>query len=147
MDPPFLETRMDAGRPGGPLLMNRKPENSSGHWWHRAAFMLCPLRLGGYSTLLHARQPRFESVEVVAEMTTRRWTPEEQAMLPLAVQLLQAAVDGFETSGPAPQQSELACEHCSAVLFQPVTLGDGRTVCKPCVRKVAGRLNGEAGTT
>ena len=64
-------------------------------------------------------------------------------MLPLAVQLLQAAVDGFDSSGPAPQQSELACEHCSAVLFQPVTLGDGRTVCKPCVRKVASRLNGE----
>ena len=79
---------------------------------------------------------------MAASVTVRRWTPEGSAA-PSCGAALQAAVDGFKISRPAPQPSELACEQCSAVLFQPITLGDGRTVCKPCVRKVQKRLDGE----
>ena len=30
---------------------------------------------------------------------------------------------------------DLACAHCHAIVHLPVTLGDGVTVCKPCVAK------------
>ena len=37
MSLPFLEARTDAGRPGGPLLMKRKPCHCSGRRWRISA--------------------------------------------------------------------------------------------------------------
>ena len=52
-------------------------------------------------------------------------------------QLLAAARAGIDALDAQPvDRFDLSCEQCSAVLFAPTTLGDGRTVCGPCVAKV-----------
>ena len=34
------------------------------------------------------------------------------------------------------QGADLTCGHCLSILYEPTTLGDGSTVCRPCVSKL-----------
>ena len=41
-----------------------------------------------------------------------------------------------------PAAFDLQCPHCKSIMFQPVTLGDGRSYCKPCVAKLGDKVPG-----
>ena len=47
-----------------------------------------------------------------------------------------------EVEGGRTKKFDLVCPHCNSIVYQPVTLGDGRTYCKPCVEKLRGNVPG-----
>ena len=62
-------------------------------------------------------------------------------------QAQEAKVHEEPASAPSSGLGDLTCRHCLAVLFEPTTLGNGLTVCSPCVKKVkaAGDDDGREG--
>lgn len=47
-----------------------------------------------------------------------------------------------DVEGGRTKKFDLVCPHCNSIVYQPVTLGNGRTYCKPCVEKLRDNVPG-----
>eukprot|EP00971_Amphidinium_carterae_P013400 264334-Amphidinium_carterae.1 len=61
----------------------------------------------------------------------------ELAAAQLAQTLAESAAEGLKQLQASAQveDGDLACAQCGSVLFEPITLEDGETVCRPCVQR------------
>ena len=88
---------------------------------------------GNFHRFIHsASQLKEENVEIIA-------TKLSELLLQLAVLACDRLRRRWRLLRPGKDssyESEMSCYHCKAILFEPTTLGDGITVCKPCVSKL-----------
>ena len=103
------------------------------HGWLRMAAALTTCRLYPAALRAATRVCQLDKQIFAAEQKAAEATND---VLQLVADTLVAAVRQSElglTAGLAVD--ELSCTQCLAIVHQPVTLGDGITVCKPCVSK------------
>lgn len=108
--------------------------------WFQMATALVACRL--YSAALRAAIRVCQLDQQVLIIDAGAVDSSSKAVIEMIADALVAAVRQPESgltagagAGHQPIVDELSCTQCLAILHQPVTLGDGITVCKPCVPK------------
>lgn len=103
------------------------------HGWLRMAAALATCRLYPAALRAATRVCQLDEQNFAAEQKAAEATND---VLELVADTLVAAVRQPELGLTAGLRvDEMSCAQCLAIVHQPVTLGDGVTVCKPCVPK------------